>query len=124
MRITNEVKFMTNFVVVISKGPFHGVEAEWPLRFVNQALDDGHKVKVFLAEDGIWIAKKGQKYDVHPNLEEHIVSAVKKGAIIKVCGTCTTRRNLADKDYIQGLATGTMQEFVKASAEADKVLTF
>ena len=48
---------MTNFVVLMSKGPFHG-EAEWPFRFVDLALDEGHKVQVFLAEDATWIAKK------------------------------------------------------------------
>ena len=115
---------MVNFVVLISKGPFHGVEAEWPLRFVNQALEDGHKVKVFLAEDGVWIAKKNQQYGVHPNLEEHINNAVKKGAEIKLCGVCAERRNLNEEDFLPGLTTGTMPEFVELAAKADKVLTF
>ena len=115
---------MAKFAVVISKGPFHGVEAEWPLRFVNQALEDGHKVEVFLAEDAVWIAKKGQQYDDQPNLEEYIKDAVKKGAEIKVCETCRRRRNLSEQDYLPGLAKGTMKEFIEAATKADKVLTF
>ena len=114
---------MTNFVVLMSKGPFHG-EAEWPFRFVDLALDNGHKVQVFLAEDATWIAKKGQQYDVYPNLEEYIKNAVKKGAEIRVCETCRKRRNLSEKDYLPGLAKGTMTEFIEAAAKADKVLTF
>jgi uncharacterized protein involved in oxidation of intracellular sulfur len=114
---------MTNFVVLMSKGPFHG-EAEWPFRFVDLALENGHKVQVFLVEDATWIAKKGQQYDVYPNLEEYIKSAVKKGAEIKVCETCRKRRNLSEKDYLLGLVKGTMTEFIEAAAKADKVLTF
>jgi sulfur relay (sulfurtransferase) complex TusBCD TusD component (DsrE family) len=114
---------MTNFVVLISKGPFHG-EAEFPFRFVNLALEKGHKVQVFLSEDSTWIAKKGQQYDVYPNLEEYIEDAVKKGAEIKVCETCRKRRNLDEKDYIPGIAKGTLTDFIEAAAKADKVLTF
>jgi sulfur relay (sulfurtransferase) complex TusBCD TusD component (DsrE family) len=114
---------MTNFVVVIRKGPFHE-EAEWPFRFVDLALDNGHKVQLFLADDATWIAKKAQQYDVHPNLEEYIKDAVKKGAEIKVCETCRKRRNLSEKDYLPGIAKGTMTEFIEAAAKADKVLTF
>jgi len=114
---------MTNFVVLMSKGPFHG-EAEWPFRFVDLALDNGHKVQVFLAEDATWIAKKGQQYDVYPNLEEYIKNAVKKGAEIKVCETCRKRRNLSEKDYLPGLVKGTMTEFIEAAAKANKMLTF
>ena len=114
---------MTNFVVLMSKGPFHG-EAEWPFRFVDLALDKGHKVQVFLAEDAVWTAKKDQQYDEHPNFEEYIKDAVKKGAEIKVCETCRKRRNLGEKDYLPGLAKGTMTELIEAAAKADKVLTF
>ncbi len=111
-------------MVLISIGPFHGGEAEWPARFVDQALNDGHQVRVFLTEDGVWIARKGQKFDVHPNLEEYVGSWVDKGAIIKVCATCAARRGLSEKDYLPGLVTGTMSEVVKEVAAADKVLTF
>jgi sulfur relay (sulfurtransferase) complex TusBCD TusD component (DsrE family) len=114
---------MANFVVLISKGPFHG-EAEWPLRFVDLALERGHKVQVFFAEDACWIAKKGQQYDVYPNLEEYIASAVEKGAEFKVCETCRKRRNLSESDYLPGVVKGTMTDFIEAAAKADKVLTF
>ena len=113
----------TSFVVLMTKGPFCG-EAEWPFRFVDLALDSGHKVQVFLAEDATWIAKKGQQYDTYPNLEEYVNDAVKKGAEIKVCETCRKRRNLNEQDYLPGITKGTMTEFISAAAKADKVLTF
>jgi sulfur relay (sulfurtransferase) complex TusBCD TusD component (DsrE family) len=114
---------MANFVVLMTKGPFSG-EAEWPFRFVDSALDNGHKVQVFLAENATWIAKKGQQYDVYPNLEEYIIDAISKGAEIKVCETCRQRRDLSEKDCLPGVAKGTMTEFIEAAAKADKVLTF
>jgi hypothetical protein len=44
----------------IADFPFGG-EAEWPLRFVDLAIDEATKPKFFLAEDATLIAKKGQQ---------------------------------------------------------------
>lgn len=106
---------MANSVVLIGREPLYGVEAEWPFKFVDNALDDGHEVKVFIREDGVWIARNGQKYDGNSNVGEYILSTIKEGAIVRVCGGNIIRRGSTQKDHPPGPTMGKMIEFIEAA---------
>ncbi len=106
---------MENFAVLIGRESPNGVEAEWPFKFVDYGLDDGHEVKVFIREDGAWIARNGQRYDGHANVREHFLSTIKGGSIVRVCGGNAIRRGSTEKDHPLGPTIGKMTEFIEAA---------
>ena len=54
---------MAVFTVVVMEAPYGRERAYTALRFALTAALEGHKVRVFLVQDGVLVAKKGQKPD-------------------------------------------------------------
>jgi uncharacterized protein involved in oxidation of intracellular sulfur len=49
---------------------------------------------------------------------------LKKGAQVKICGSCTEARGLKNAPLIEGTALSTMAELAGWVADSDKILTF
>jgi len=116
---------MTSICVVIGQAPYTAERPYTAMRFVNTALLDGHSVKLFLVEDGIFAALNTQDPTEYPNVKDWIVQGFETGNLeIKACGVCMKARGITEEQFVDGVKTGTMHDLVAYVAECDKALFF
>jgi tRNA 2-thiouridine synthesizing protein D len=111
---------MSEYTVLITHAPYGQEKPFTALRFVQAAF--AHKVNIFLIEDGVYVAKKGQKADVR--VEDMLKDAIRSGVTVKLCGNCMEARGLSQDELVDGAETGKMKELVEWVDRSDKVLTF
>ncbi len=111
---------MSEYTVMITHAPYGQEKPFTALRFVQAAFS--HKVNLFLIEDGVYVAKKGQKADVR--VEDMLRDAIKSGVTVKLCGNCMEARGLSLDELVEGAEIGKMKELVEWVERSDKVLTF
>ncbi len=111
---------MSEYTVMITHAPYGQEKPFTALRFVQAAF--AHKVNIFLVEDGVFVAKKGQKADVR--IEDMLRDAIRSGVTVKLCGNCAEARGLSQDELVEGAAMGLMKELVEWVDRSDKVLTF
>lgn len=123
---------MATITVVIGE-PVYGKERVYTtLRFTLAALNQGHKVNLFIFEDAILAAKKGQDplefpgvLDEHmPNCEELIKAVILQGAKVKACGVCASERAINQEELVDGVELAGMAALVEWVVESDKVIGF
>ncbi len=130
--------------IVINQAPYVGERAWNGLRLAITALAMNMKVNIFLMDDGIYVARKGQKPpEGTPNLEELLKRCLNMGATVKVCGTCVNARGfepeneelgvcfigkresgLTPADFIEGVGLGSMMELTEWIKDSQKVVSF
>lgn len=122
-----------SIITVMVGEPSYGKQRVYTtLRFALAALSQGHKVNLFIFEDAIFAAKKGQTppefpgvLNEHmPNCEELIKAVVRGGAKIKACGVCANERALTQEDLIEGVEIAGMPALVEWVVQSDKVVGF
>lgn len=113
-------------LVVLSHPPYDGTDVAWnALRFIDVALDHGHRVHAFVMNDAIDIVREGggpegAEFDLLATLRK----AIAKGARVKVCTTCVNRCGLSRAAIARDAPLATMGDLVQWVAEADRVITF
>jgi tRNA 2-thiouridine synthesizing protein D len=115
---------MANLTVVITEAPYGRERAYTALRFALTALVEGHHIRLFLVQDGVFVAKKSQDPSEFPNHLEYLSQAVEEGAEVVVCTPCARARGLSEEDLLHDVRLGTMHDLVQWSVESDQVLTF
>ena len=124
---------MASITVVVGDPPYGKQRVYSALRFILSALVKGHSVNLFLLEDAVFLAKKGQKpqempslleHDVMPNCEELLKAAIKQGALVKVCGVCSYERALQQEELVEGCQISSMHDLVSWVVESDRVVFF
>ena len=116
---------MVTFTVIINEAPIGKERAFTGLRFATTCMLEGHKVNLFLMENGVYVAKKGQKPSTDaPNLGEYLEELIKSDVEVKVCVVCINSRGLSENDLIEGAKIATMHELVEWTATSDKVVVF
>jgi tRNA 2-thiouridine synthesizing protein D len=111
---------MSEFTLIITHAPYGHEKPFTALRFAQASFQ--HKINIFLIEDGVYVAKKGQQADLR--VEAMLSDAIKSGAIVKLCGSCTEARGLSQDEIVEGAEIGTMKELVDWVDSSDKVLIF
>src|SRR3989337_946138 len=82
-----------SLLIILNQAPYVGERAWNALRLAITALAKDIEVRIFLIDDGIYVARKGHRSpDGVPNLEELLTRALNMGAEVKVCGTCIDAR--------------------------------
>ena len=112
------------FTVVITEAPYGRERAYTALRFALTALVEGHKVNIFLIQDGVYVAKKSQSPAEFPSYLNYLEEAIKEGANVKLCTPCSKARGLKSEDFFEGPEMGAMPDLVRWVAESDKTVTF
>lgn len=123
---------MAKITVILGEVPYGKERAYSTLRFILAALSEGHEVNLFILEDAVFLAKRGQNppefpglMDEHmPNCEKLLKSAIKQGAKIKACRVCSEERGLKEEEFIEGVEIGGMRDLVKWVVESDKTVFF
>ena len=122
---------MATITVVVGDAPYGKQRLYTALRFLLVALHEGHKANLFLLEDAVFAAKKGQQPPampvgdaVMPNCEQLLRAAVLEGLTIKACRACSSERGLQPDELMAGVDIGSMLDLVNWVVESDKTLFF
>ncbi len=116
---------MTTFTIVIYDAPIAKERALSALRFAWTADLEGHKVRLWLFENGVYLAKKNQKpAQGLTNYGQMLEDLVKGGVEVKACVVCAEARGIASTELIDGVKLATIHELVEWTANSDKVITF
>ncbi len=114
-------------LILINDAPYGTEKAYNALRLANQ-LGKDHKdveVRIFLMADAASCAVANQTTpNGYYNIERMLKIAIRKGAQVKICGSCADARGLKNVTLVKGAELSTMAEFTNWVVDSDKVLTF
>lgn len=116
---------MVTFTVLINESPIAKERAFTGLRFATTCVLEGHKVNLFLMENGVYLAKKGQKPSSDaPNLLAYLEELINSNVEVKACIVCCQARGLTESDLIPDIKIASMHELVEWTATSDKTIVF
>jgi len=112
--------------IIINEGPAK-LRAWNGLRTAGALVGEGFKVRVFLMDDGVYLAKTGQ--DPIPGLaalnsEEHLQKLMELGVEISCCGLCFHARGLSREEILPNIPIASLPDLAKAIKASRHVLTF
>jgi len=113
---------------IINDAPY-GTEKAYNALRMAMSLQKEHaetvEVRIFLMADAVTCALPNQ---VTPqgyyNSERMLGSVIRKGGLVKACGSCMDARGLKNLTLVEGVEYSTMSQLTAWTVEADKVLTF
>jgi len=116
----------TETVTIVINEAAYGKERAWnALRLAMAMMTKDVKVNIFLLEDGVTVAKKGQlPPEGYYNLEKMLAQLVQRGTKVRACGTCLQARGLNQNDLVPGVETGKILDLVEWIKESKSVLSF
>jgi tRNA 2-thiouridine synthesizing protein D len=120
------VSVVVTYTLIINEAPYGKERAYTAIRFAWTCDVEGHKVRIFLLENGVYLAKKNQSpaENVAPNTGKNLAELIEGGAEVKACGVCMQARGLSESDLISGVKSATMHELVEWTTTSDKVIVF
>lgn len=90
-------------------------------RICEVFLEKGHKVDIFLMDDGVYNAvKNSSKQRLYTGIE----GLINKGACISLCTLTAEMRGLKEDDFIEGVVMGSQYDFSKIVSSANRFLAF
>jgi len=114
-------------LIIFNRNPYDGTDVTWNgLRLVDKLLESGAEVRIFLMNDSVDMARDVCKppsgcFDLGSMLKD----LIKKGVLVKVCGTCKVRCGLyKGEPYFEGAIEAKMTELAEWIKEVDKIVTF
>jgi tRNA 2-thiouridine synthesizing protein D len=122
---------MATITVVLADPPYGKQRAYTALRFSLASLHEEHQANLFLLEDGVFAAKRGQQPPDMPvgdtgmpNCEEMLQAAIQEGLRVKACTICSVERGLKLEEVTEGVERGTMVDLVNWVVESDRTVFF
>ncbi|MFB3888572.1 MAG: DsrE/DsrF/TusD sulfur relay family protein [Candidatus Bathyarchaeia archaeon] len=115
---------MVTFTLIVNEAPYAKERALSALRFAWTANIEGHKVRIWLFENGVYLAKKGQKPSSGLANYGQTLEDLIKEVEVKACVVCVEARGLTQTDLIDGIKIATVHELVEWAANSDKVIVF
>lgn len=116
---------MTSFTLIIYDAPYSKERTLTALRFATTCDLEGHNVRIWLFENGVYLAKKGQKVAQGLiNYGQMLEDLIKGGIAVKACVVCADARGLTEVELIDGVKLATVHDLVEWTVNSDKVITF
>ena len=117
--MTDKIKI---FTIAISSGQYTKESPYTAIRFAYTALLEGHKVNIFLVEDGIWVGKRNQDPTTYDNVGKWLKDVIEEGAKVLACGVCMKARGMSEDELIEGISKTTMNGFLEMCVEANNIM--
>jgi tRNA 2-thiouridine synthesizing protein D len=116
---------MATFTLIIYDAPIGKERTLTALRFAWTADLEGHKVQIWLFENGVYLAKKNQKPPQGLiNHGQMLEDLIKTGVEVKACIVCAEARGVTPTELIDGVKLATIHELIQWTANNTKVITF
>lgn len=113
-------------MVILNDAPY-GLERTFQgLRMASAMLkiEDDLDLTVYLSNDAVLCAKKGQKTpDGYYNVERMLKPLIRGGTVV-LCRTCVEARGLTQEELMDGVRIITLGEAAEMALEADKTLVY
>ena len=120
---------MATITVALSEAPYGSQRAYTALRLLLVALHEEHKANLFLVEDGVFLAKAGQRPPEMPvggqgmpNCEALLRAALDEGLVAKACQVCCRERGVGQEEVVKGVGIGSMLDLLNWILEGDKAV--
>ena len=116
-----------NCLILFNHQPYDGTDIAWNgLRLAGKLLGMGTKVRVFLMNDSVDLAREAAKGpEDYFDLGQMLKDLIAKGVTVKVCGTCKARCGLyKNEPYFEGAHEATMDELAEWVSQVDRIVTF
>lgn len=120
---------MASILVHLTHGPEHPTRAALAFFVARAAIEEGHKVTMFLAGDAVQLVRDGVLDGLTGlgtgNLREHYTAVAGSGAKIYLSGLSSKARGL-DPDAVKGkpVEMATPNVLVKLALENDRMFTY
>ena len=114
-------------LLILNQNPYDGTDVAWnALRLGENLLDKDIKLRIFLMNDSVDLAKEGIiPPEGYFNLTEILQGLIRKGVHVKVCGTCLVRCGIhKNKSLINGAIEAKMPELAEWITKSDRVISF
>jgi tRNA 2-thiouridine synthesizing protein D len=111
-------------MLIVRAGPYAFQHLQTVRDLANAALDAGHSVGLFLAEDSVVAMNASCKTGGEANLTQALAELIDRGAEVQGCGACCQFRGQKRSDLIEGVRVAGVASLAKMVQEADRVLTF
>jgi tRNA 2-thiouridine synthesizing protein D len=122
---------MASITVVVGDPPYGRERVYTALRFSLVALHEGHQVNLFVLEDAVFAAKRGQNPPEMPvgdagmpNCEQLLAASIQEGLRVKACRVCSANRGLSAEEVIQGVEMASMADLVDWVVRSDRTVSF
>jgi len=122
---------MASITVAVGDPPYGKQRVYTALRFSLVALHEGHQVNLFLFEDAVFAAKRGQKPPEMPvgeagmpNCEQLLGAAMQEGLTVKSCRVCSAERGLRSEEMLAGVESASMLDLVNWVVQSDRTVFF
>jgi tRNA 2-thiouridine synthesizing protein D len=122
---------MASITVVVGDPPYGKERVYTALRFSLVALHQGHQVNMFVLEDAVFAAKRGQSPPEMPvgdagmpNCEQLLAASIQEGLKVKACRVCSANRGLTSEELIEGVEMASMIDMVDWVVSSDRTVTF
>jgi len=134
-RTERRVVLAKTLTILLLTGPYTSQYADIACHIAEKALEQGHRVNLFLYMDGVHIPKKGQVTKNFPNILEHLKKLIGRGLKVKSCVRCASARGYVEggenieaeafptSQYIEGAAITEIYDFPRWMKESDKVIS-
>jgi uncharacterized protein involved in oxidation of intracellular sulfur len=117
-----------SILFIFNRPPYDSTDVTWNgLRLANQLVENGHKVRIFLMNDAVDMAREACKPPVgyDQDLSNMLKDLIAKEVEVQVCGTCMARCGIfKNQPYFEGAKASTMKVLAQWVSESDKVLSF
>ena len=114
-------------LMLFNHNPYDGSDIAWnALRLAEQLLNKDVRVRVFLMNDSVDLARDATKPPQgYFDLGKMLMSLIQKGVPVKVCGTCKARCGIhKGESYFEGAREAKMAELADWIKECDETFTF
>jgi sulfur relay (sulfurtransferase) complex TusBCD TusD component (DsrE family) len=111
-------------VFVIRAGPYAFQHMQTATDLASAALDAGHGVGFFLAEDSVVAMNASAKTGSERNFTTVLTELSARGAEVQGCGACCQFRGQKRSDLAECFRVAGVASLAKMVAEADRVLSF
>jgi tRNA 2-thiouridine synthesizing protein D len=122
---------MATITVVVGDPPYGKERVYTALRFSLVALHEGHQANLFILEDAVFAAKRGQRPPEMPvgdagmpNCEELLRASIQEGLKVKACRVCSAERGLSQDEVMEDVEMGSMADLVDWVVNSDKTVFF
>lgn len=113
-----------SLVLFVATTPYGQQNADTALLLAEAALAKGHRVRLFLSGDGVYVAQVGQRPSGIPNVPAAAIRLMEAGLQIDLCGSCIRYRGLGQELLQPGAEPGSLKGLFAAVAEADAFVSF
>jgi sulfur relay (sulfurtransferase) complex TusBCD TusD component (DsrE family) len=111
-------------VLIVRAGPYAFQHMQTVTDLANAALDKGHQVGFFLAEDSVVAMNASSKTGSERNMTATLTDLSARGVDVQGCGACCQFRGQKRADLAEGFRVAGIASLAKMIGEADRVLSF